>query len=141
MKPIEKIQAFYDVFNDFYYDGECVPQYPNLSLCFCFLDDNEAAEIEGKTDFMVSKKEDTVKITIKVKKELTREGKELHFSCILLHEMVHAYMFSHCIFELNKDKTQAEHGPRFNEIAKAHGLKDGFIIPNDEVIYIMTKRQ
>lgn len=132
------LQGLYDAFNMFYYGGECVPEYSNLKFRIDFLEETAPAETEGYTELHFDAEKDAAEITIKIKKSIVSKEKILHLSAVLLHEMVHANMYANNIFELSEDKKEAIHGEIFRETAKKHGLQDGFIIPNDEILIIMN---
>ena len=132
------LQGLYDAFNTFYYGGECVPEYSNLKFRIDFLEENAPAEIDGCTDLHFDAEKDTAEIVIKIKKSIVSKERLLYLSAVLLHEMVHANMYANNIFELSEDKKEAIHGEIFRETAKKHGLQDGFIIPNDEILTIMN---
>ena len=135
----DKIIKLYNAFNAFYYDGLCVPEYSNLHFNIDFLEDGTPDEIDGRTDLTFNTEKDEAEITIRIKKEITQQANNLHLSAVLLHEMVHANLYANHIYELNEEKTEAIHGEKFYQTAISHGLKDGYMIPNDEIILIMGR--
>ena len=137
---MELIKRLYDFFNEYYYNDNCVPEYENLKLNFGFLEEDAPDGAEGKTDLKYSESKNNAEIIIKIKKELTAISVDtnlLHLSAVLLHEMVHAYLYAHYIYEFNEDKTECIHGQEFKNVALTHGLKDGYIIPADEVVNLL----
>ena len=133
----QRIIKLYDVYNLFYYNGECIPEYDNLKYSIDFLEEDEPEEIEGRTDLLFSTKKNTAEIVIKIKKDVVLENNILHLSCVLLHEMVHANLFARKIFELDNEKKKAIHGEEFYKTAITHGLKDGYIEPEDTLLLVI----
>lgn len=132
----EQIEKLYNAFNTFYYNGECVPEFSNLAFNIDLLEDAADGD-EGKTTLSFSVKEETAQITIQIKKEICADP--LHLAAVLLHEMVHAYLYARKVFELDETKTTSTHGEAFKNAAREHGLQDGYILPNDEIIYIFKE--
>lgn len=134
-KALKQIIELYNTFNIFYYDKQCVPENEKLQLNFKLLG-KDPGHREGHTTFTFNEKENAAEITIQIKRELAQGKKSLHLCAVILHEMVHAYLFANNIFELNEDKTEAIHGDKFHEIAKTHGLQDGLIMPDEIISYL-----
>lgn len=136
-EAINYLYVLYRAFEQLYYNGECVPQNGEGTFIIKLLEENEAEGAEGKTDFHISVENNSMAIVLKIKRELVKSENKLALCAVLLHEMVHAYCFSHGIFEMDDAKKTALHGTQFEKIAKEHGLQDGFIEPSDEIIYIL----